>query len=52
MAKMSKEVISLFQDAGVPKMVATVDKNGVLNVTPKTSNRRCYRHKAQPLPAG
>ncbi|AII60436.1 pyridoxamine 5'-phosphate oxidase family protein [Dehalococcoides mccartyi] len=37
MAKMSKEVISLFQDAGVPKMVATVDKNGVLNVTPKTS---------------
>ncbi|APV45319.1 hypothetical protein Dform_02006 [Dehalogenimonas formicexedens] len=37
MAKMPKEVIDLFQDASVPKMVATVDKKGELNVTPKTS---------------
>ncbi|MGI2336115.1 MAG: pyridoxamine 5'-phosphate oxidase family protein [Dehalogenimonas sp.] len=37
MAKMPKEVIALFQDPSVPKMVATVSKNGELNVTPKTS---------------
>lgn len=37
MARMSQEVISLFQDPTVPKMVATMDKKGELNVTPKTS---------------
>ncbi|APV44787.1 hypothetical protein Dform_01465 [Dehalogenimonas formicexedens] len=37
MAKMSKEVIGLFQDPGVPKMVATISRAGELNVTPKTS---------------
>ncbi|APV43619.1 hypothetical protein Dform_00258 [Dehalogenimonas formicexedens] len=37
MAKMSKEVIELFQDPGVPKMVATISQEGELNVTPKTS---------------
>ncbi|MDP4279493.1 MAG: pyridoxamine 5'-phosphate oxidase family protein [Dehalococcoides mccartyi] len=34
---MSQEVINLFQDPSVPKMVATIDKKGELNVTPKTS---------------
>ncbi len=37
MAKMPKDVISLFQDPSVPKMVATLSKQGELNVTPKTS---------------
>lgn len=37
MAKMPKEVIELFQDPGVPKMVATISREGELNVTPKTS---------------
>ncbi|AAW40387.1 MAG: hypothetical protein LLF82_000196 [Dehalococcoides mccartyi] len=37
MGKMSQEVINLFQDPSVPKMVATIDKKGELNVTPKTS---------------
>ena len=37
MAKMPKEVIALFQDPSVPKMVATISKTGELNVTPKTS---------------
>ena len=37
MAKMPKEVIALFQDPSVPKMVATISKKGELNVTPKTS---------------
>jgi len=37
MASMPPEVIELFQDPSVPKMVATVDGKGELNVTPKTS---------------
>lgn len=37
MATMPQEVIDLFQDPAVPKMVATIDAKGELNVTPKTS---------------
>ncbi|MEL7562522.1 pyridoxamine 5'-phosphate oxidase family protein [Dehalogenimonas sp. 4OHTPN] len=37
MAKLLPEVIALFQDPAVPKMVATVSRDGELNVTPKTS---------------
>ncbi|KTB49184.1 putative flavin-nucleotide-binding protein [Dehalogenimonas alkenigignens] len=37
MAKLPPEVIALFQDPAVPKMVATVSRDGELNVTPKTS---------------
>lgn len=34
---MTKEVVALFQNPSVPKMVATISKKGELNVTPKTS---------------
>ncbi|MEN8614756.1 pyridoxamine 5'-phosphate oxidase family protein [Dehalogenimonas sp. THU2] len=37
MATLPKEVIDLFQDPAVPKMVATISRGGELNVTPKTS---------------
>ena len=37
MAKMPKEVLDLVKDQGTPKIVATVDKNGVPNVTVKGS---------------
>ncbi len=37
MAKMPKEVQDLIRDQGTPKIVATVDKNGIPNVTVKGS---------------
>jgi len=37
MAKMPKEVVEFFKEQTVAKVVATVDKNGQLNVSPKGS---------------
>ena len=37
MANIPKEVLDLIKDQGLPKIVATVDKDGVPNVTLKTS---------------
>ena len=39
MAKMSQEVIELFNDAQVSKALATLDATGTLNVVPKGSLR-------------
>ncbi|MEW6613893.1 MAG: pyridoxamine 5'-phosphate oxidase family protein [Thermodesulfobacteriota bacterium] len=35
MAKMSKEVMDMFNDQGASKVLATVDKKGIVNVVPK-----------------
>jgi len=37
MAKMTEELAEIIKDQGAPKIVATVDKNGVPNVTLKAS---------------
>ena len=37
MAKITKELVEIIKDQGSPKIVATVDKNGVPNVTLKES---------------
>ena len=37
MARLPKEVMDFFRDQTVPKIVATVDREGKPNVTPKTS---------------